>query len=123
MGNQSPDRKNGGVAGVGERNKLNMVENDKRTRPEEGEVKDYLNAGFMMITPDGKTFDELRKVRGYKPFYMEQVSPFFFFVLSFIFHISSDGDAGEANEMTNKALLNHYFDWEGAHPWEELDPL
>lgn len=88
-----PTVKTGGVAGVGERNKLNMVENDKRTRPEEGEVKDYLNAGFMMITPDGKTFDELRKVRGYKPFYMEQ------------------------------ALLNHYFDWEGAHPWEELDPL
>ncbi|OWZ70952.1 hypothetical protein AYX14_03662 [Cryptococcus neoformans] len=88
-----PTVKTGGVAGVGERNKLNMVENDKRTRPEEGEVKDYLNAGFMMITPDEKTFDELRKVRGYKPFYMEQ------------------------------ALLNHYFDWEGAHPWEELDPL
>lgn len=76
-----PTVKTGGVAGVGERNKLNMVENDKRTRPEEGEVKDYLNAGFMMITPDEKTFDELRKVRGYKPFYMEQVSPFFFFCL------------------------------------------
>ncbi|KIR76687.1 hypothetical protein I305_05895 [Cryptococcus gattii E566] len=88
-----PTMKNGGIAGVGERNKLSMVENDKRTRPEEGEVKDYLNAGFMMTTPDEERFNELRKVRGYKPFYMEQ------------------------------ALLNHYFDWKGAHPWEELDPL
>ncbi|KIR96282.1 hypothetical protein L804_06406 [Cryptococcus deuterogattii 2001/935-1] len=88
-----PTMKNGGVAGVGERNKLSMVENDKRTRPEEGEVKNYLNAGFMMITPDEERFNELRKVRGYKPFYMEQ------------------------------ALLNHYFDWGGAHPWEELNPL
>lgn len=74
-----PTMKNGGVAGVGERNKLSMVEDDKRTRPEEGEVKDYLNAGFMMITPDEERFNELRKVRGYKPFYMEQVS--------FVFHL------------------------------------
>lgn len=77
-----PTMKNGGVAGVGERNKLSMVENDKRTRPEEGEVKDYLNAGFMMITPDEERFNELRKVRGYKPFYMEQVSFISFFLLS-----------------------------------------
>lgn len=87
-----PTVKTGGVAGVGERNKLNMVENDKRTRPEEGEVKDYLNAGFMMITPDEKRFGELRKVRGYKPFYMEQVS--FFLSFRLLFPISSDEDVG-----------------------------
>ncbi|WVQ77345.1 hypothetical protein IAR50_007029 [Cryptococcus sp. DSM 104548] len=79
-----------GVGGVGERSKAKMAEDDTRRRPEEGEVRDYLNAGFLLVKPDEKTFEELRGVKDYNPFYMEQ------------------------------ALLNEYFSWEGAHPWTPL---
>ncbi|TYJ55575.1 hypothetical protein B9479_003725 [Cryptococcus floricola] len=79
-----------GVGGVGERSKGMMAEDDTRRRPEEGEVRDYLNAGFLLVKPDGETFEELRGVREYNPFYMEQ------------------------------ALLNEYFSWEGDHPWTPL---
>ncbi|ODN88778.1 hypothetical protein L198_06580 [Cryptococcus wingfieldii CBS 7118] len=63
-----------GVGGVGERSKGMMAEDDTRRRPEEGEVRDYLNAGFLLVKPDGETFEELRGVREYNPFYMEQAT-------------------------------------------------
>ncbi|WVR03720.1 hypothetical protein IAU60_000715 [Kwoniella sp. DSM 27419] len=81
-----------GLAGVGERRKDEVVESDKRVEPSSGdEERSYLNAGFMLLRPDRQLFDTLREVRGYQPFYMEQ------------------------------ALLNHYFDWDGEHPWQRLD--
>ncbi|WVW80266.1 hypothetical protein I302_102244 [Kwoniella bestiolae CBS 10118] len=83
-----------GLGGVGENSKRLMRNTDLRIPPPEGldvEEKDYLNAGFMLIRPDEGLFEELRGVRGYDTFYMEQ------------------------------ALINHYFDWEGEHPWTALD--
>ncbi|WRT65797.1 uncharacterized protein IL334_002746 [Kwoniella shivajii] len=83
-----------GLGGIGERSKQNYVESDLRIEPsiyDNNAERDYLNAGFMLIRPDQELFENLTKTRGYKPFYMEQ------------------------------ALINHYFDWEGDHPWTPLD--
>ncbi|WVQ78831.1 hypothetical protein IAT38_000922 [Cryptococcus sp. DSM 104549] len=80
------------LAGVGERSKKEAVESDARVMTGvEAKERDYLNAGFMLLKPSEERFEELRGVRGYEPFYMEQ------------------------------ALLNHYYDWEGKHPWVPLN--
>ncbi|WWC60416.1 uncharacterized protein I303_102988 [Kwoniella dejecticola CBS 10117] len=83
------------LGGVGETSKALLKNSDLRLEPPMSvrtEDKDYVNAGFMLIRPSTELFEELRRVKGYDTFYMEQ------------------------------ALINHYSGWEGDHPWTPLNP-
>ncbi|WWC88046.1 uncharacterized protein L201_002949 [Kwoniella dendrophila CBS 6074] len=80
------------IGGIGENNKKFITNTDLRLEPSKNEIRDYLNAGFMLIKPSTSLFQSLLKVKGYDNFYMEQ------------------------------ALINHYFDWNGKQPWTPLNP-
>ncbi|WWC68529.1 uncharacterized protein I206_102458 [Kwoniella pini CBS 10737] len=88
LNHQSP------LGGIGETSKTLLRNSDLRKEPPSSilpKEKDYLNAGFMLIKPSIELFEELKQVKGYDTFYMEQ------------------------------ALINHYFDWNGNHPWTPLN--